>query len=303
MPVIALSDSGQPEREIGLAIARKVLDEVDPCAPIVIMIHGFRYSPSVQFRDPHRQILGVAPDPGARRSVSWPRRLGLARTKALGLAWGWEAGGTIWAAHRRAAASGLVFARVISRLRAAAPDRPVHIIAHSLGARVAFSALRALDAGDVQRVVLLAAALSQREARQASRSAAGHHVEVINMNGAENWLFDLLLWLALPLCGRRLGPGDVTTDRWVDLSLDDQSVLDRLGRLGWRVSPPLARVCHWSGYLRPGIWKFHRALLVDQPQVSLSTVRAAATENVGRSIAPGRGLSAWLTPQRLDAGW
>ncbi len=303
MPVIALSEGGQPEREIEQAIDRAILGELDPGAPIVIMIHGFRYSPSVAGRDPHRLILGLEPAPQKWGSVSWPRRLGLGGSKGLGIAWGWEAGGTIWAAHRRAAASGRLLARVIARLRTAAPDRPVHIIAHSLGARVAFSALKSLNSGDVDRIVLLAAALSRKEARQASATPAGRQAEVINMHGAENWIFDTLLWLALPYSGRRLVPGGVTTERWIDLSLDDHDVLDRLGRLGWRIAPPLARVCHWSGYLRPGVWTFHRALLVTRPQVPLSTLRAASAPERETGFASGRGLLAWLTPRRLDAGW
>lgn len=303
MPVIALSDSNWPEREIGKAIDGKVLDRIDPRAPIVIMIHGFRYCPSVQSRDPHRQILGLSPDTRARGGVSWPRRLNLSGPQGLGVAWGWAADGTIWTAHRRAVASGVVLARVISRLRAAAPDRPIHIIAHSLGARVASSALRVLDSGDVQRIVLLAAALSKKDARLASASAAGRHAEIINIRGTENWLFDMLLWLALPWSGRRLGMDDVITDRWVDLSLDDPDVLERLGRLGWRVAPPLARICHWSGYLRPGVWKFHRALLVDERRIPLSAVRAAAAEEPVTPFPPGCGLIDWLTPQHLDAGW
>ncbi len=290
MPVIALSDGGQPEREIERAIDLGVLDLVDPGAPIVIMIHGFRYSPSTPSRDPHRHILSLEPVLRNWGSVSWPRRLGLDASNGLGVAWGWEAGGTIWRAYRRAAASGRLLARIIARLRAAAPDRPVHIIAHSLGARVACSALNALNAGDVQRVVLLAAALSRKEARQVCATPAGHQADVITMHGAENWLFDTLLWFAFPLGGQRLAPGDVCAERWVDLSLDDPDVLDRLGRLGWRIAPPQARICHWSGYLRPGVWKFHRALLVTCPPVPLSTLRAATVQKRRIGMIPARGL-------------
>jgi hypothetical protein len=158
-----------------------------------------------------------------------------------------------------------------------------------------------VEPGAIQRVILLAAALSRKEARYASATPAGRAAEVINMHGAENWLFDTLLWLVLPFCGRRLGPGGVVSDGWVDLCLDDPEVLDRLGRLGWRVAPPLARVCHWSGYLRPGVWKLHRALLVSQPQVPLATLRAAGAGKRGRGVAEARGWAASMTRQ-LDAG-
>ncbi len=54
MPVIALCDDRQPERAID-AVMPAVLA---PGAPLVVMIHGFRYSPSHASRDPHRHILG-----------------------------------------------------------------------------------------------------------------------------------------------------------------------------------------------------------------------------------------------------
>ncbi len=272
MPVIALCDDRQPERAID-AVMPAVLA---PGAPLVVMIHGFRYSPSHASRDPHRHILGLTPDPRRWGSVSWPRRLGLNSDRGLGLAWGWEASGTIWAAHRNARRSGAALARVIAQLRRIAPHRPVHVIAHSLGARVACAAIERLEQGDIDRVILLAAALSMAEARRATTSPAGRHATFVNVSGAENGIFDIGLRLALPLDGLRLGPGALATKGWIDLRLDSPAVLDHLARRGWRIAPPGKPVCHWSGYLRPGVWKLYRDLLTTPTPVTLTHLRQAA---------------------------
>ena len=67
-------------------------------APIVVMIHGYRYSPSQPAHDPHRHILSLDPDPRQRRATSWPRALGFGGVHpqdGLAIAFGWEARGTL----------------------------------------------------------------------------------------------------------------------------------------------------------------------------------------------------------------
>jgi pimeloyl-ACP methyl ester carboxylesterase len=282
MPVIALCDGGQPEQ----AIDASMLAALAPGAPYVVMIHGFRYSPSLSSRDPHRQILGLTPDPRCWGGVSWPRRVGLNSDRGLGLAWGWEASGTIWAAHRNARQSGAALARVIANLRRIAPQRPVHVIAHSLGARVACAAIERLAKGDIDRVVLLAAALSVDEARRAAASPAGHQATSVNVSGAENGIFAIGLRLALPFDGRRLVPGAFASEGWIDLRLDTPAVMDHLARRGWRIAPPRMAVCHWSGYLRPGVWRLYRDLLTKPDPVTLTHLRQAAAQALHSTPAP-----------------
>jgi pimeloyl-ACP methyl ester carboxylesterase len=282
MPVIALCDDRQPEE----AIEASMPSDLAPGAPLVAMIHGFRYSPSDASRDPHRHILGPTPDSRRWGSVSWPRRLGLNSDKGLGLAWGWEASGTIWSAHRNAGRSGLGLARAIAHLRHIAPRRPVHVIAHSLGARVACTAIEQLAPGDIDRVILLAAALSVDEARRAAGSPAGRCATFVNVSGSENGIFDVGLRLALPLEGPRLVPGALEPDGWIDLRLDNPAVLEDLARLGWRIAQPQKTICHWSGYLRPGVWKLYRDLLTSPDPAALTHLRHAAAQAACSARAP-----------------
>ena len=76
------------------------------------------------------------------------------------------------------------------------PGRGTDVIAHSLGARVALSALSHAAPGDFRRLILLAAAETRRPARMALTSPAGRTAEVINVTTRENDLFDFLAeWL------------------------------------------------------------------------------------------------------------
>jgi pimeloyl-ACP methyl ester carboxylesterase len=246
---------------------------IEPALPVVIMIHGFRFSPSVPVHDPHAHILSLAPGRSCWKAVSWPRHLGLSGKAGLALGFGWQARGTIWQAHARAAQAGARLARLIAALRRVAPERPVHIFAHSLGARVALTALPRLPAGAVDRVILIAAAAFCAESRRAMSSPAGRSVEVINVLGRENWLFDLLLRSALPLRGPTLGRGLRGLGNWLDLPLDKTHTLLRLADMGFRIRPARVYVCHWSSYLRPGVFSLYKALLLRPSEMPLALLR------------------------------
>ena len=104
MPVVKVdADRALPE---GLIPAARALPGH---APLIVMIHGFRYSPAAAHCDPHRHILSLDPDPADRRVLSWPRALGFgagAPDEGLGLAFGWEARGMLGQAYARAGDAG-----------------------------------------------------------------------------------------------------------------------------------------------------------------------------------------------------
>ena len=282
MPLLAIRDESLSDRAALTARLAACLAALPPGAPVVVMIHGFRYNPSDPSRDPHRHILALAPDRGWG-AVSWPRRLGLGGDAGLAVAWGWKATGTIWRAHRRAEASARALAEFVALCRDLDPGRPLHVLAHSLGARVALLALDRLEPGAVQRMILIAPAASAAEARAAASSPAGRTAEVICATGRENLVFDILMWLALPHHGRRVGPGAVREPGWLDLSLDRAPALSALAGLGWRVAPARAAVCHWSGYLRPGVWRLYRDLLMSPKATWLVRLRTALAEGPPQS--------------------
>jgi hypothetical protein len=231
-------------------------------APVVAMIHGWRYAPGLVRDCPHGSILSLDPPPADRRAVSWPRHLGLDGTLGLGIALGWNARCDPWRAYRRACGTGAALAE-IARIVHDLSGRPLQVIAHSMGARVALAALPLVAPGRIGRMILLAAAESRGKALAALDSPAGRAVEVVNVATRENDLFDACFEWGIHLglsssIGQGLGRSRAG---WHDLWIDQPETLAGLARLGHPLATPPRRICHWSPYLRPGTIALYRALL------------------------------------------
>ncbi|MFN3281895.1 MAG: hypothetical protein ACK40I_09555 [Tabrizicola sp.] len=242
-------------------LARK-LAALPASAPVVVMIHGWRYAPGLAGDCPHGSILSLDPPAGDRRAVSWPRHLGLDGRSALGIALGWNAKCDPWRAHLRAGWTGPALAG-IARTVHDLTGRGVHVIAHSMGARVALSALPHLPAGHVRRMILLAAAETRGRALAAMDTPAGRSVEVVNVTTRENDLFDACFEWGIHL-GLRTSIGQGLGRRlpnWHDLWIDQPCTLRALAALGHTLSDPPRRICHWSPYLRPGTTALYRAMI------------------------------------------
>jgi pimeloyl-ACP methyl ester carboxylesterase len=235
--------------------------------PVIVMIHGYKFAPGHATACPHRHILSLEPIAGCWKALSWPRSLGFGRglhEEGLGISFGWPARGTIWQAYRAAEQAGRALAELVHALRRRAPDRPVHVLTHSLGARVALSALPHLPAGAMGRAILLNPAEYGGHARQALCSAAGRTAEVFNVTSRENDLFDFLLerLIAPPQDGdRTLAQTMPCRPNTLTLQLDHAGTLETLREMGFAIAPPGGRICHWSAYLRPGVFDLYRALL------------------------------------------
>jgi len=281
-------------------------------APIVVMIHGYRYSPSQPAHDPHRHILSLDPDPRQRRATSWPRALGFGGAHpqdGLAIAFGWEARGTLRGAYRRAGLAGRSLSGLVDRL-AHASGRPVAVISHSLGARVALTALREAVCGTIGRMILLTGAEFRDEAARALASAAGRQAEVINITSRENDLFDFALeqWLSL---GRRqaLGFGlNRPTRNWVDMQIDEGETLAALERLGFPTERHPRRLSHWTPYLRRGLFDFYRTALFQPWALPMGLLHARLPGRIeprwSRLLSrPGQmGAAAAKADVRLHAG-
>lgn len=270
MPLVTINAvGGKLESNTGgapMAQLRGALQADSTDAPIVVMIHGFKFSPSRHDRDPHRHILSLTPETSDRKAVSWPRHLGFGGPDAgLNIAYGWQADGNIWRAYDTAHLAGRALAQLCRMLRDLCPHRPLHLFAHSLGARVALAALSELPAHSINRAVLMAPAELAQQARNALHSPAGQTAEILAITSRENDLFDFLFE---GLLGLWRGPDRILTHatkgaphNLATLQIDHPETLGALGDLGFRVAPSRLRICHWSPYLRPGMFPLYRAFL------------------------------------------
>lgn len=243
---------------------------------VTIMVHGYKYLPGHPVHCPHGSLLSPDPQADDWKIVSWPSLLGLHADNVLdsctrptidpGLAisFGWQARGSIWAAHRRAKAAGKALADVAHQIRRADPSRQINVIAHSLGARVALTAVRSGAPRAISRAILLAAAEYSDVARLALDSEGGRHTEVLNVTTRENDLYDFLMERFVPpqrRGDRMLGHGGLRHHRLITLQLDDAESLQALRGAGFPIAPPERLICHWSPYLREGVFPLYRAVL------------------------------------------
>lgn len=273
------ADGRTPEGTI-----RNALAALPAAAPVVIMVHGKGYRPSDPTLDPHRLIFAPRAGYGRSRFVSWPRRLGFALPgprQPLGLCFGfgWDSAGYLWQATASADATADKLARLVQLIRRIDPSRRVDLIGHSLGARVILGAMPHLATQSIDRVILLAGADFTSRAKAARQSHAGRSAEFLNITTRENDLYDFLFERAIAPFGGQiaLGSGVGTSDNWLDIQLDNPATTMALRGMGLPLAASQARICHWSVYLRPGVFRFYRKLIHDREHLSLPVLRAALT--------------------------
>ncbi|MBT0958847.1 alpha/beta hydrolase [Alphaproteobacteria bacterium KMM 3653] len=255
---------------------QKAHQRLAPEAPILIMVHGFKYAPDCPGHCPFDSLFAPQNHSAYTRSRSWPHALGLrpgreSATEPLCIGFGWQGRGALHRVYRRAAQAGQALAGLIEDLAALAPGRRIDLMAHSMGARVVLSALPRLRPGLLGTAILMAGAEFRKPAEAALASPAGQSLQLINIISRENWLFDYMfewalaphLWRSRSL-GRGLGRGLIRgTAARVDLPIDDTAALSALKSHGLTIAPRQKRICHWSVYLRPGIFGLYRRLLLN----------------------------------------
>ncbi|MGR3466935.1 MAG: alpha/beta hydrolase [Shimia sp.] len=267
--------------------------------PIVVMIHGYKFHPDVTLHDPLGHIFSLTPKP-CFKAVSWPAALGFDGARAdegLCIPFTWPARGLIREVYRAAAVAGEAFAGLLHTIIEIAPGRRVQVIAHSMGARVFLEALRTAPARSVNRAILLSGAEYQARAEAAMDSAAGRTCAVFNVTSRENDLFDCLFeWgIRSPRrWDRALGAGlRVRRPNWLDIQIDDPATLSALAMFGFEIGAPTARVCHWSTYIRPGVFVLYAALLRRPEVMPLATLR---------KVLPSRPTRRWSRMVALPFG-
>jgi pimeloyl-ACP methyl ester carboxylesterase len=187
---------------------------------------------------------------------------------------------------------GLTLAGMISTIHACRPDIHVNILAHSLGARVALRAVAALPKGHVHRLILLSGAEYRGLAQAAMATPCGRGLQALNVTSGENAVFDGIFRIAVPAAGWRdwpLSAGMTDAADWTDLRVDCPAALAALRAFGIRTRAPVTRVCHWSTYLRPGLFKLYRGVC-DPGDPDLLARLAATLPSSPRYADRGRDL-------------
>lgn len=272
--------------------------------PVTVLIHGYRYQPGHPIHCPHTSLNSLSPSHPNPRMVSLPANLGIRETGGgVGVSFGWFARGRIGQAYHNAGLAGLHLARLLADIKHIAPDRDIHLMAHSLGARVALRAMSESAAGTIQRAVLMAAAEFRRDALEALRSPGGYHCDVLHATSRENDLFDFMLErvIAAPERGDlMLGHRLLHLHNLAHLQLDNPDVLDALSAHGFPIAAPEHTICHWSPYRRDGVFPLYRAFLTGRLDVS-ALHRILPPETDPRWTRLRRKIQSHLSPQTYFA--
>ncbi|MDU8912355.1 alpha/beta hydrolase [Aestuariicoccus sp. MJ-SS9] len=277
--------------------------------PVVIMVHGYRYAPGRPGRCPHALVQSLSPPPDRPRAISWPRHLGFGRAgtdAGIAISLGWSADGPIWRAWTTAEAAGRALTCLLKDLRHFAPGRDVHVFAHSMGARVALAALRQAAPGDVRTAILMAPAEFSTAAGAALDAPAGRAAGVLHVSSRENAVFDRVLELLIRPPrggGGAMGRQPLERANLAHLRLDHPPSLAALRRAGYPVAAPDRRICHWSPYLRAGVFPLYRAL--QSGTLDIARLRALLTKEPAPphllSFAPKPAHWPARNPQRARA--
>ncbi len=285
MPVIRINAEGtRPVLHRGQPHWKSALERADGgTGPVVVMVHGYKYLPDDPRHCPHRHILALQPDEYPYRSPSWPRQMGFATghdDEGLAIAFGWQARGALWMAKRCAVGAGVALAAVLAHVHLRYPDRPIHMMAHSMGIELCMEALHHLPAGAVGRIIAMTGASYHARVTGALATPAGRAAELINVTSRENDVFEAMFeWLiAPPARGDRTIGSKVDAPNAVTLQIDCDDTLDHLERIGQPLGGAARRICHWSAYTRPGILRFYNALLRRPGDYPLDLLRRGLPE-------------------------
>ena len=267
--------------------------------PVMVLIHGFKYDPEDTIFSPHTSIFGTALHHHKDGNVQWLRHLGFCSgnpSEGLAIAFAWRARGNLWRAERAAHAAGQHLAEVIALIRRIAPDRPIHVISHSMGSEVIFEALKTLPADAVQRIVALSGATYASRAAAAMQSRAGRTAELFNITSRENDVFDFMYerLIAPRVPGDRAMGTGLDLPNVINLQLDCARTLAALTRFGGHIAPAARRMCHWSGYTRPGALRFYAHALRNPREVALPSLQHALPD------APAPRWSRMFAPPKVS---
>lgn len=263
-------------------------------APIVILIHGYKFHPGSPQTDPHGSLYAHRPSRDSWKIRSWPEGLGFdddAGASGLSIGFAWPASAphikSLIATRRtgfahvydRAAIFGGLLAELIGLIQRLAPGRPVDVLAHSLGARVALAALPHLPEAPARMILLGAAEFDARALAFLRASPAPCPPQIYNVTARANDFYDLMFESFAPRLGwseRAVGLGlRAQLPFWLNLQLDRADVTAWINERGIPLTPSAVRLCHWSFYIRGGAFEVYQAILRRRPGWDIASLRAS----------------------------
>lgn len=257
-------------------------------APIVVLLHGLRYSwRQGRGCDPHSTLYVAGPLPASRRirpdRVNWPHLLGFREdgvADGVCVAFGWDAGRL---SDIRNAPSAL--ARASDGLTAvieavASMGRRADCLGHSLGAALPLSAMRARPGLPVRRVLMLGPAERRGAALAAVRAQSGREkTEFVHMLARANDVFDEAYHRFAPTspegCARPLGAAGLGEARpeWLDLQIDHPLTRRWISRWTQRPERRPDRVSHWLFYSDEMLMALYGRILRDPSRSIITALR------------------------------
>ncbi len=299
---------GADAPELTPAVARTAATALRKTQPLVVMVHGYKFDPyDGDAENPNAFLYHFDPERVEtdrwQRPASWPLGLGFRERDPYGVSglcvgFSWSSRprqriGAFCRAYQEASHAGRALLQTLDALAEAYPHRDIDIFVHSLGARVALTALRvAAKRGRadlltrIGKVLLLGPAELVSVARD-TMEAIDHadparRPEIYSVVARENDFFDVLVERfapkiegVTPICVGSHGMSD-DFDGWLDLQLDSPALIEWLSARGVEIGGgPPRRVCHWGVYNRPGALDFYSDILRNRAQWSIETMRAA----------------------------
>lgn len=268
----------------------RMIADCPPEAPVVILIHGLRYSwRADRGCDPQTTLYLSEPLEEDRRRrplrANWPYQLGFTesgRDDGVCIAFGWDAGrlSSLGNANVVLARFAPALVAVFETIQLA--GREADCFGHSLGSALILDAIAAQPGLPVRRALLLGPAERRsRASRAAFAQQARTQTEFLHVLARANDVFDEAYHqLAprteeaddLPLGASGIGAG---LTNWMDLQIDHPETRRWLASCGLPPTRPPERVSHWVYYSDPSAMAFYASVLRDTSPSCLKTLRDA----------------------------
>ena len=291
------------------AVLHDLVRRLPPSAPIVVLVHGYKYSRARSGSDPFRYVYAPVTIDPRMRFRSWPQGLGFTRqgiTDGLCLCFAWPAHksdpltcqkgarGPFARVYNRAEVAGAALARVVDTLHAFSPHRSVDILAHSLGARVALQAMRYARRRSFGQVILMGGAEYVAAAESCISGPAGRNAQVYNITAAENDVFDAMFRWFGPAEFRHqpaLGSGLAHRARnCVDIPLDHARTPTVMARRGVTLGATPGWLNHWGFYTRHGTMSLYRDIFRQRHRWDPAGLREDYAALPDRTKSDGSGI-------------